>query len=79
MKFKQSKIKYRDPMPDADQVAMIEAYQQKKQLWGKYRLVLAEANYYLATYEQVEFNPFGEIRNKIYFNSEKRVVKAILK
>jgi hypothetical protein len=79
LKFKQSKIKYRDPMPVADQVAMIEEYQQKKQLWGKYLVVLAEANYYLATYEQVEFNPFGEIRNKIYFNSEKRVVKAILK
>ena len=79
VKFKNNRTKFMLDGVSEDDGKLIAAYQQEKQLWGKYDVVIAEAKYYLATYEQVEFNPFGEIRNKIYFNSEKRVVKVTLK
>lgn len=64
--------------PDQEQMQLIQSFIRNNGMKGKQTLVITDVDYFLAVYNQVEYNPFAEIREKLYQNSEKRISKAYL-
>lgn len=73
VKVKPQKIKVLSGEPDQELLQMIRSSALRENLSGKHLFKVKTANYFLALYKQVEYNPFAEIREILYQNSEKRI------